>query len=243
MRLVPPGVDGEPLYEEELTVPPEISERSAAPADLKVMLYKHNRVVVQRPALVPLPAADARSIKVPWPETSLVAVSTTVGCLPDPDCRFTWLRVEVELGPDETDEPARPIACLLFPENGEDELQATNGVELTGELKADVAGLGSPGLGFVKRRETSGPTFRYRVVTYGQMGSTAAWDFRATQVRPEIAGDVALYLIVAMPSGRRSTGVIAISARAQLRSGGGAIPLIMRRDVRDVRANAFELSS
>ncbi len=68
---------------------PEITERSAIPADLTAMPTTHNRVVVQRPALAPLRAAEARSIDVPWPEASFVAVSTTVGCLPDPDCRFT----------------------------------------------------------------------------------------------------------------------------------------------------------
>jgi len=31
--------------------------------------------------------------------------------------------VEVELGLDEADKSTRPIACLLFPEDGEDELQ------------------------------------------------------------------------------------------------------------------------
>src|SRR3954471_3296888 len=133
MRLVPPSLEDEALFEEELSIPPEITERAVAQADLRVMLSKHNRVVVQRPALVTLPGVDPGQVELPWPEASFVAVTTTVGCLPDPDCRFTWLRAEVDLGPDEAEDLARSIACLLFPENGEDEMQATKGAELTGE--------------------------------------------------------------------------------------------------------------
>jgi len=242
VELVPPGLSGEALFEEELVVPEQISERGAS-TDIKVMLTKRNRVVVQRPTVAPLALDFGVPTDVPWPDASFVAVSMTVGCLPDPDCYFTWLRVEVDLGADEPDGEDRPIAYLLFPEDGEDELESASGVELTGELKVEAGGLGGPSLGFVRKRSTSGSLFRYRVVTFGQRGPNAAWDFRATEVHPEIAGDVSLHLVVAMQPSRTSSAAVDLSARAQLRRGGGAIPLITRRSARDVRAHTFELSS
>jgi hypothetical protein len=226
----------------------DLVQRTAAQAELKVMFSKLNRVAVQYIAVQEYtdevapgvlerlgPANLAPQIRSWTHPPEYKVVSAFLSCIPDPACRFTYLRVAFELG-SETRTQARPIACTLAPTSSQDVLKRSMSVEISSELAVKVAKGGT--------KETLGlehELYEYNITAHGRFSSTPTWDFRRTPVHPEIVGDLALLMVVASPAGSPSPSSLRISAQAELRSGSGLIPLVTRRREDDAATVAFTI--
>ena len=170
-----------------------------------------------------------RGLKVRWSKPpSFFTICTTLGCLPDRDCRFTWLRIEFNLGPGLTDHDIKPVACKLYPENDKDEIKEIKSFEISSQLSFNIPSIETSLTGnFTKKREY--PSYSYKVITYGKMSPRPVWDFRVTEVNPEIAGDFTLLFIVALQPDIATTGEISVSAEVQIKTALPKFPLIMKR--------------
>lgn len=211
--------------------------------ELRLMLSKRNAVRMTTPIVRPYTeAVDAETRdRIPLsPEAcQFVAVLTTVDCRPDPDCRFNWLRVEFTLGADEP----RPVACRLYPERAEDPVKQIRAVEFGAEMTIKAMGVSGPTVKRGRSVNTEADTLQYRVMTFGQYSSTPAWHFKATDVAPEVIGDMSLALIVAVPSDLDTTASITVSAEAQLKTVPFAVPLLTRRAADGLHRNTFPLQA
>lgn len=214
----------EPLFVAELEPPPHALEevtRAGSEGDIRLLAGKRNRVAVQRPSISQVAGAQ------------LLGVALTVGCLPDPDCRFTWLQTDVELD--------GAVARALYPERDEDEVKVVKSFDVSLEGGVTIAGIGGPSAKAGRGGETEFTSYRYHVVTFGRGGSKPIWHFRATDVHPEIAGDFTLILLVEPSDGGEGTASVSVSAEAQLRTGLPKLPLLMKRTAAGAAVNTFEL--
>jgi hypothetical protein len=248
MRLDLPAADGDSLFVAELEPPEHLLEEargSDRQAELRLMLNKRNRISMERPLVREFTeAVDAETLArldLPAAECRFLTVLTTVSCLPDPDCRFNWMRAEFELGPELDDDAVRPVACQLYPARTEDQVKQVRSVEVHGDLSIEVAGVSGPSGGRKQTTTTEVSGVRYRVLTFGQFSPEPAWHFARTEVTPEVAGDLFLALVVAVPDGLQTTTAVTLSAEVQLKSAPFALPLLTRRTADAAVARDFPL--
>jgi hypothetical protein len=133
---------------------------------LRLLFSKRNRIGVRRPLVKRVDDASGVSaleaFGLPWAEeVSFRWVVTTLGCLPDPNCRFSWLELELEL---DGHEGARPIACRLYPERDEDEVSVVDRSGLP-QVEFDVASIASAKLTPEFSRERSYERRQYRTAS------------------------------------------------------------------------------
>jgi hypothetical protein len=238
------------LFVADLEPPPHLLEEARGldrESDIRLLFTKHNRVLVQEPQVhgmtEPIALETLQSLKLKWAQLpSFLVVSTTLGCLPDKDCQFTWLRVEFRLGAELTDHDLRPVACKLYPENEEDQVKEIKDFEVSSQFQVKVLNIETPGLTPTSKHTMEYTSSRYRVFTFGRMSSQPTWNFRATEVHPEIAGDLTLVLVVALKPTLITTGEISVSAEVQLHSTLPKFPLLMKRSADGVTKNSFKLS-
>jgi len=246
LELPPQRID--PFANIDLTPPDDLVRAGMADANLRLMFTKSNRVTVQDVSVIPFSEKVApgvitdlrdnieESLRNKWEQSPIFKVLTArLTCVPDSGCRFTWLRVSFDLGYQANDD-IRPIACKLFPESSQDAVKLKSSVEISGELSIQVAKTGMKMQnGFEHDR------FEYNVNAYGAFSSSPAWDFQKTPVHPQITGDLTLILIMAQPSDQASSGVLKLSARAEVGEGSIAIPLITRRTQDDAATVSFKI--
>jgi hypothetical protein len=238
---------GDELFVADLEPPEHLLEESRGNdrgAELRVMLTRRNRVSMERPIVQDLsepldPDALAR-LELPAEDCTFLSVLTTVACLPDPDCRFNWLRVAFELGSELADDALRPVACQLYPMRSEDQVKEVRSVEVHGDLTVEVVGVG-PSVGRKQTVQTEASTVRYSVMTFGRFGPEPTWHFARTEVTPEVTGDFFLALVIAVPSGVEASASVSLSAQAQLKSSPISIPVLTRRSADGVIARSFAL--
>jgi len=227
-----------------LELPAHVLEESRGQdrqAELRVMLSKRNSIGVTTPIVrrydEPLDDDVRDRIGLPPDRCELVTVLTTVDCRPDPGCRFNWVRVEVTLG----DADPRPVACRLYPERAEDQVKSVRAVNVGAKLSISIVGVDGPSLSAGKSTKTETNTLQYRVLTFGQYGATPAWHFAKTDVATEVAGDIFLALVVAVPTGVDATASLVVSAEAQLKTIPFAVPLVTRRTGDGLHRDKFSL--
>jgi len=249
MRLdLPPTASAE-FFVADLEPPEHLLEESRGAyrqAELRLMLTKRNRISMERPVVREFDdAIDAQTLarlELPAADCRFVTVLTTVACLPDPGCRFNWLRAEFELGPELPADAARPVACRLFPARSEDHVKHVRSVEVHSDLSIEVAGVAGPAVGRTATTTTEVSGVRYRILTFGQFSPEPAWHFARTEVTPEVAGDLFLALVVAIPPELETTAAVSLSAEVQLKSASFALPLLTRRSADGALAGSFALA-
>ena len=241
-----PTVGSGTKAELELFPPDDFAHRGSA-ADLKLLFTRSNRIFIQDVFVQPFSEDVAPAVlksltdevtapfRDRWqgsPDFKLV--TSRVSCVPAPECKFTWLRVDFELG-QEDQAAVRPIACKLYPESLEDTVEITSSLEISGELTIKLAKGGS------KSGQTTKVTqHQYSVKAHGAFSPTPGWDFQKTEANPAIAGDITLLMVVACPPGVQIPGEMKVSARVELKSG-SIIPLVMRRTSENAAGVAFML--
>lgn len=243
-----PAGDGDSLFVAELEPPGHLLEEargSDRQAELRLMLGKRNRIGMQRPVVREFTeAVDAETLSrldLPAADCRFVTVLTTVSCLPDPDCRFNWMRAEFELGPELGDDAVRPVACQLYPARSEDQVKQVHSIEVHADLSVQVAGVTGPAAGRTRTTTTEVNGVRYRILTFGLFSPEPAWHFARTEVTPEVAGDLLLALVIAVPAGLETTAAVTLSAEVQLKSAPFALPLLTRRTADAAVARSFPL--
>jgi hypothetical protein len=248
MRLDLPATVGDDLFVADLEPPEHLLEESRGSdrhAELRLMLGKRNRISMERPVVREFSEAiDAETLsrlELPAVDCRFVTVLTTVACLPDPDCRFNWLRAEFELGPELGADAVRPVAVRLYPARMEDQVKQVRSVELHGDLSIEVAGVAGPAVGRTQTTTTEVSGVRYRILTFGQFSPEPAWHFARTEVTPEVVGDIFLALVVAVPAELETTAAVSLSAEVQLKSAPFALPLLTRRSADSAVAGSFQL--
>jgi hypothetical protein len=227
------------------SIPPEIERGEAPNANLTVLLTKKNRVAIQEPTVQEYRGAIdpnvVSEIGLKWPSPKFFAIAGTITCMPDPACRFTFLRIELDLGPG-LPRQARPVACGFHPENGQHTIQMVESAETTANLGFKVKGVETPS---VAQKEGISATHErrfYSIVVFGRRGPNPGWDFRATPVCDEIAGDLDILLLVASSADVQTEAGISVSADVMLRSAGVSIPFLTSRKESDVAGVRFKLA-
>lgn len=227
-----------------LELPAHVLEESRGQdrqAELRLMLSKRNSIGVTTPIVRRYDEQlddDVRDrIGLPSDRCELVTVLTTVDCRPDPDCRFNWVRVEVTLGA----EDPRPVACRLYPERAEDRVKRVRAVNVGASLSISVMGVDGPSVSAGQSTTIETDTLQYRVLTFGRYGAKPAWHFAKTDVATEVAGDIFLALIVAVPTGVAAPASLVVSAEAQLKTIPFAVPLVTRRTGDSLHRDEFSL--
>jgi hypothetical protein len=245
-----PAAVGEELFVADLEPPEHLLEESRGGdrrAELKLMLTKRNRISMERPVVREfsegIDAETLARLDLPAGDCRFATVLTTVTCLPDPDCRFNWLRVEFELGPELGADAVRPVACRLYPARSEDQVKQVRSVELHGDLTIKVATVDGPTVGRTQTTTTEANGVRYKIMTFGQLSSEPTWHFARTEVTPEVVGDIFLVLVVAMPLDQQTTAAVSLSAEVQLKSAPFALPLLTRRSADAALARSFPLTT
>jgi hypothetical protein len=246
MVLSPPRGAAPVIFNLQPSLPPEIERGEVAPtANLTVLLTKKNRIAIQEPTVQEYRGAldppVISEIGLRWSNPKFLAVACTVTCMPDPACRFTFLRIEFDLGPGLSRE-VRPVACELHPESGQHTVQMVETAEVTANLSFKVKEIETPSIGQKQGASTTHERRYYSIVAFGRRGSKPAWDFRATPVSDEIAGDLDLLLLAASSGDVRAEARISVSADVQLRSGGLRIPFLTSRNEPDVAGLRFRLT-
>ncbi len=234
------------LFVTDLEPPAHLLEKTRGldhESEIRLLFTKHNRISIREPVVLemtePITPETLRSLNLKWSKPpSFFTVCTTVGCLPDKDCRFTWLRVEFNLGSELINTDIRPVACKLYPEFDKDEIKEIKSFEISSQFSFNIPSIETSLTGnFAKKKEY--PSYRYKLITHGNGSSRPAWDFRVTEVNPEIAGDITLLFIVALQPDIATAGEISVSAEVQLRTALPKFPLIMKRS--DGVKNNFRL--
>jgi len=215
-------------------------------SDVRLLFTKHNRVAVQRPncsSMNRLPDRDTvKALNLRWPDQpAFLTVCTTFGCLPDHDCRFTWLRIDFTLGSNLVDEDTKPIACRLYPESSEDETKEIKSFEVSHQLGFKILDISTPSLAALANKVQNTKATVIELPRFGKMGAHPTWDFRTTEVHPEIAGDFSLILVAALPANTDAVGEITLSAEVQIRSSLPKFPLLMKRTYTGAAKNSFKL--
>jgi hypothetical protein len=234
------------VVELQPSVVPEIERGEAAPtANLTVLLTKKNRIAIQEPAVQEyhgtIDPGVISEIGLKWSNPKFLVVASTVTCLPDPACRFTFLRIEFDLGPG-LPRQTRPVACGLYPENGQHTVQMVETAETTANLGFKVKGVETPSIGGKDGVSSTHERRYYSIVAFGRRGPNPGWDFRRTPVSEEIAGDLDLLLLVSSSADIHTEAGISVSADVELRSGGVSIPFLTSRKESDVAGLRFRLS-
>jgi len=221
----------------------EGAERTASDeAVVKLLMSRVNRIAVRRPAVWSYdgPADPFEALGVTWPGgADLYWVVGTFGCLPDPDCRFTWLNVQLEFTGEH--DAGAALVCQLYPSRDEDVVKVVDKKSLSLDLSATIAGVTSPKATPSLSTEHTYDRRQYRTAAYGKGGSRPEWRFRATEVNPEIIGDFSVVALVATPLGQASRGSISLSAQVQLKTALPKLPLILSRTAADVATNSFRI--
>ena len=74
---------------------------SESTADITLLLSKKNRVAIQDPTVQEhrdaIDPSVLSALRLKWTNPKFLALATTVTCMPDPGCRFTFLRIEYDL--------------------------------------------------------------------------------------------------------------------------------------------------
>jgi hypothetical protein len=224
----------------------EAQRSSSSESDMRLLFSRHNQVAIQEPIIQTISKQLdhdlVRSLNLRWADSPVfLTVSTTLGCLPDRDCKFTWLRAQFDLGRGIDDQTMRPIACKLFPETDQDEIKEIRSFEITNTMGVKLKDFESPSVSGAGKRSTEYSRYQYHLTAFGKLSSRPIWDIRATEVHPEIAGDLTLILIVALPSQKVFDAEISISAEVQFRSSLPKVPFLMKRSDLDAAKNVFKL--
>src|SRR5215204_2408343 len=159
-----------PLLEVELEPPANIRERRGLEyeADLNVLFTKRNRVAVYDVFVQQLTEAIDQEIlnrlQLKWSATPLLSVvSVHVGCMPDHDCKFTWLRVSCDLGHEIAERRLRPLACKLYPEGSEDPINVVKSFEVSSKLGIKVLEVTTPELSTKESSQKQYESYHYRL--------------------------------------------------------------------------------
>ena len=216
--------------------------------DISLLFGKINQVAIQPPLISTYKEEVAPDIvdhfRQRWQqEPKFVVTSTTFGCLPDPDCQFVWIRVVFNLGSNLTDSGTFPVAYQMYPETSQDEVKKVRAFEVSSKLGITVEKIGTPSITKTRKQTDEHLVYNYMVTTYGKLSPKPAWDIRATEVHPEIAGDFTLILVIATNPDIEAKGTVSLSTEVQLRGGRIKIPLLMKQTHRDVIGNEFVLSN
>jgi hypothetical protein len=224
----------------------DIERGERAPtAEVTVLLTKKNRIAIQDPAVEEYcEAIDPKvlaELGLRWPNPRFFAVAGTVTCLPDPSCRFTFVRIALDLGP-ELPRQTRPVACGLYPESGEHTVQVVETAETTANLGFKVKGVETPSVGQKEGVSTTHERRYYSIVAFGRNGPSPGWDFKRTPVSDEIAGDLDILLIVSAGADVQAEAQISISANVELRSSEVSIPFLTSRQEADIARLRFRIT-
>lgn len=187
-------------------------------------------------------AQDARPCALAWPDPVYSVVTARIGFLPDRGHRFTNVRVTIALG-HALAAGLRPIACSMFPASELDSSKVVKSVEVTATLGVKVASVELDALkhGHSEARETT--AYSYHIVTFGACSSEPAWDFRANESHPELAGDVVLVLVAASPPGVATSGEISVTAIVESVASGFRLPFVSRATDPINASKTFQLTS
>jgi hypothetical protein len=249
MRFELPSHEASAAVEIALEPPPQVVDRSSTdPArqqEIKVFFTKRNRIalhdVVVRKVEDLVDPGTAAEFQARWSgRVEYRVVCIRLGCLPDPDCQFTWVRADFQLGSNV--EPSnRPLICSLSPETTSDIVDQVRSLELSAKLEVKALGTTANSLGGSDKTTVTAKSKRYRIAVIGKMSPNPAWDFRATESDPEIIGDITLIMVAAMKAGISARGFLSLSATARLRSGFNDIPLVTKRTQEGVVRHEFQL--
>ncbi|MFF9768301.1 hypothetical protein ACF1GT_17090 [Streptomyces sp. NPDC014636] len=246
--LVDVSVLGERRREVELEALDEVLEEvrgSDRQRELRLLLSKRNRVAVAGPVVRPFDDVPDPGIveRVGFSDPQFVVLLASVACMPDPACRFTWVRVEVTLGDDVPAGAPRPVACGFFPERTDDRVPEVRTLEWSADLSVEALGIPvGPGLSRTATTTSEVARLQHRVMTFGRFGSQPAWHFAQTSAAPEVTGDLLLSLVIAVPSGVRAGASLTVAAEAELRDVPFRLPLVTHRSGSGLGGGVVSLS-
>jgi hypothetical protein len=224
----------------------EVHNRALAQAEVKLLLAKANRILVQdifvqqfsetvAPAAIQTIQANVKEqFNEKYGGAPVFRIITArLTCQPSDRCIFTRVRAAFDLGRD--GDAVRPIACTLFPDSKADVVTIKNSIEVSNELTIKVAKTGSKGTHATEyeRRE-------YQIRVRGGFSPEPAWEFKATHQEREIAGDLTLMMVVVSPEALTSACEMSVSAEAKV-GGFPGIPLITRRDSKNPTRVPFSI--
>lgn len=212
----------------------ELRHRAFGQAEVKLMMGKVNRILVQDIAVQQFSETIADdALKTVREKTSAQfsdrygkipifrIVTTRLTCQPSDGCIFTHVRTSFGLGRQE--DTVRPIACTLVPDSKANMVTVKDSVEISSELTVQVVKTGSKGTHGTEYQRSE-----YQIRALGGFSPEPAWDFYATHQEPEVAGDLTLVMVVVSPEGLKSDCTISVAADAKL-EGLPGIPMITRR--------------
>lgn len=256
LKLDIPESSGEPLFEATLepavtAVDKLVKSRDIGEGDIITVQGKVNKVAVGEPYhenLISRYIAEdkeiSHEIKQMLPNYDFHFVSLSCSFLPDPACRFTWVRFGVKLSArlkSGEQHKEKPIAWSIFPDEILSEIKYMREVILTPELtlKSGVANVGMKL--FDVKTQQSFIAYEPQILSFGIRRSSMSWDFKTTKEKGIWGNKKDLLLIVRAPKNSEIKGRFLLAAEVKFHIGRWIpIPLSKRKD--KLVDNEYDLS-
>ena len=176
----------------------------------------------------------SHEIKQMLPNYDFHFVSLNCTLLPDPDCRFSWVRFGVELSArSRSDEllEEKPIAWDMFPDEVSSEITCMNETNFSPELKLKL-GVADVDMKLVDiRTQKKYIVYEPQIFAGGFHRSNVSWNFKRTAEKEIVGNKRNLLLIVRTPKYSKVKGRFLLGAEVEFNIGKWIpIPLHKRKD-------------